>query len=85
VAEFVPGYIVEGWLGIGAPAGTPAEIIAKLNDAASAGVADATTRSKLAELGTVPTAMKPDAGRKLMVAETEKWAKVIKYAGIKLD
>jgi tripartite-type tricarboxylate transporter receptor subunit TctC len=85
VAESVPDYIVEGWLGIGAPAGTPAEIITKLNDATTAGLADAQTRGKLVELGTVPTAMKPDAYRKLIAEESEKWAKVIKFAGIKLD
>jgi tripartite-type tricarboxylate transporter receptor subunit TctC len=85
VAESVPDYIVEGWLGIGAPVGTPAEIIGKLNDAVTAGLADATTRSKLIELGTVPTAMKPDVYRKLMAAEGDKWAKVIKFAGIKMD
>jgi tripartite-type tricarboxylate transporter receptor subunit TctC len=85
VTETVPDYIVEGWLGIGAPTGTPAEIIAKLNDTASAGVADATTRRKLIELGTVPTAMKPDVYRKLIADERNKWAKVIEFAGIKLD
>lgn len=85
VAEFVPDYIVQGWLGIGAPAGTPVDVIGKLNDAARAGLADATTRGKLIELGSLPIAMTPDDCRKLIAEERDKWAKVIKFAGIKLD
>jgi tripartite-type tricarboxylate transporter receptor subunit TctC len=85
VAETVPDYVVEGWLGIGAPAGTPAAIIDKLNNTVGAAIADANARNRLAELGTIPTAMTPDAYRKLAIEEDEKWAKVIKFAGIKMD
>ncbi|HUD89171.1 MAG TPA: tripartite tricarboxylate transporter substrate binding protein [Xanthobacteraceae bacterium] len=85
VAEFVPGYEVEGWLGFGAPAGTPADIIGKLNQEISAGVADPGLRAHLADLGNVPMAMTPDQYRKLIADENDKWAKVIKFAGIKLD
>jgi tripartite-type tricarboxylate transporter receptor subunit TctC len=85
VGEFVPGYEVEGWLGFGAPSGTPADIIGKLNQEISAGVADPGLRAHLVDLGNVPTAMTPDQYRKLIADENEKWAKVIKFAGIKLD
>jgi tripartite-type tricarboxylate transporter receptor subunit TctC len=85
VGEFVPGYEVEGWLGFGAPAGTPADIIGKLNQEISAGVADPGLRAHLVALGNVPLAMTPDQYRKLIADENEKWAKVIKFAGIKLD
>jgi len=85
VAEFVPGYEVEGWLGFGAPAGTPADIIGKLNQEISAGVADPGLRAHLVDLGNVPMAMTPDQYRKLIADENDKWAKVIKFAGIKLD
>jgi tripartite-type tricarboxylate transporter receptor subunit TctC len=85
VAEFVPGYEVEGWLGFGAPAGTPADIIGKLNQEISAGVVDPGLRTHLVDLGNVPMAMTPDQYRKLIADENDKWAKVIKFAGIKLD
>jgi tripartite-type tricarboxylate transporter receptor subunit TctC len=85
VGEFVPGYEVEGWLGFGAPAGTPADIIGKLNQEISAGVADPGLRAHLVDLGNVPMAMTPDQYRKLIADENDKWAKVIKFAGIKLD
>jgi tripartite-type tricarboxylate transporter receptor subunit TctC len=85
VAESVPGYEVEGWLGFGAPAGMPADIIGKLNQEISAGVADPGLRAHLVDLGNVPMAMTPEQYRKLIADENEKWAKVIKFAGIKLD
>jgi tripartite-type tricarboxylate transporter receptor subunit TctC len=85
VTEFVPGYEVEGWLGFGAPTGTSADIIAKLNREISAGIADDTLRTRLVDLGNVPTQMSPAEYAKLFAAENEKWAKVIKFAGIKLD
>jgi tripartite-type tricarboxylate transporter receptor subunit TctC len=85
VTEFVPGYVVEGWLGFGAPTGTPADIIGKLNQEISAGIADDTLRTRLTDLGNVPTKMSPAEYGKLFAEENEKWAKVIKFAGIKLD
>jgi tripartite-type tricarboxylate transporter receptor subunit TctC len=85
VAEFVPGYEVEGWLGFGAPAGTPAGIVGKLNQEISAGVVDPNLRAHLVDLGNVPMPMTPDQYRKLIADENDKWAKVIKFAGIKLD
>ncbi len=85
VNEFVPGYVVLGWLGIGATAGTPAEIVAKLNAEIVAGLADDNVRSHLVNLGSVPTKMTPVEYGKLFAEEKEKWAKVIKFAGIKMD
>jgi tripartite-type tricarboxylate transporter receptor subunit TctC len=85
VNEFVPGYEVLGWLGFGATAGTPADIIDKLNREISAGIADDALRSRLVGLGNVPTKMTPAEYRKLIADENDKWAKVIKFAGIKLE
>jgi tripartite-type tricarboxylate transporter receptor subunit TctC len=83
VADFVPGYDASGWNGIGAPKSTPNEVIAQLNNEVNAGLTDPTLRSRFAELGgtTLPGST-ADFG-KLISDETEKWAKVIKFAGIK--
>ena len=85
VGDAVPGYEVDGWLGVGAPAGTPPDIIATLNKHISDGLADPTIKPKLVELGFVPTPMTADAWGKFVAGETEKWAKVIKFAGVKLE
>jgi tripartite-type tricarboxylate transporter receptor subunit TctC len=83
IGEVVPGYEVEGWLGIGAPNGTAAEAIDTLNRAINAGLADAKTRTSLVDLGDVPTALTSAEYRKLIADEYDKWAKVFKFAGIK--
>jgi tripartite-type tricarboxylate transporter receptor subunit TctC len=85
IAEFVPGYEVEGWLGLGAPSATPTEVIDKLNQGINAGIDDAGVRKRLVDLGNVPTKMSPTEYGKLIALENEKWGKVIKFAGIKLD
>jgi tripartite-type tricarboxylate transporter receptor subunit TctC len=85
IAEFVPGYEVEGWLGFGAPSATPPEIIDKLNREINAGIDDPVIRKRLVDLGNVPTKMTPAEYGKLIAIENEKWGKVIKFAGIKLD
>ena len=85
IAEFVPGYEVEGWLGFGAPSATPPEIVDKLNREINAGIDDPGVRKRLVDLGNVPTKMSPAEYGKLIADENEKWAKVIKFAGIKLD
>jgi tripartite-type tricarboxylate transporter receptor subunit TctC len=85
VGEFVPGYEASTWSGVGAPKGTPAEIIDKLNKEINAGLADPKIKARLADLdGTVLPGSPADFGR-LIADETEKWAKVIKFAGIKAD
>jgi tripartite-type tricarboxylate transporter receptor subunit TctC len=83
VAAFVPGYEASGWSGLAAPKNTHAEIIAKLNQAIGAGLADTKLLARLADLGAVPMAMAPADFGKLIADETEKWAKVIRAANIK--
>jgi tripartite-type tricarboxylate transporter receptor subunit TctC len=85
MAEFVPGYEATAWYGLGAPKGTPAEIVDTLNDAVNLGLADSKIKRRLADLGGDPMPMTPaDFGRHL-ADETEKWAKVIRIAGIKAE
>ncbi len=83
VADFVKGFEASTWQGIGAPTGTPAEIIDSLNKEINAALADPKIKSRLADLGSIPTPMSPADFEKLIVAETEKWAKVIRAANIK--
>jgi tripartite-type tricarboxylate transporter receptor subunit TctC len=83
VAEFVPGYEAYVWDGIGAPKNTPADIIEKLNKQINTVLADADMKARLAVLGTEPMVMTPSEFGKLIADETAKWAKVIKFAGIK--
>ena len=85
VAEFVPGYEASNWYGIGAPKATPVEIIDKLNKEISAGLADPNMKAQLADLGGTVLAGSPADFGKLIANETEKWAKVVKFAGIKAD
>jgi tripartite-type tricarboxylate transporter receptor subunit TctC len=82
VAEFVPGYEATGWLGLGAPAGTPAAIIDTLNKAVAEGLADPKFKARLSELGVVVNPMTPAAFAGYIAAETQKWAKVVKFADI---
>src|SRR6476660_6077790 len=82
VAEFVPGYEASGLFGVGAPRNTPNEIVDRLNRTINAGLADARTSAKLVELGGTVLAGSPDDFGKLIVDEIEKWAKVVKFAGI---
>jgi len=83
IGEFVAGYEASGWQGFVAPRNTPIEIIDKLNSVINAGLANPTINARLAELsGSVLPGSPADFG-KLIAEETEKWAKVIKSAGIK--
>jgi len=83
VGEFVPGYEASFWHGLGAPKGTPVEIVDKLNNEIKVGLADPKTKSRLVDLGGAVLAGSPADFGKLIVEETEKWAKVIKFADIK--
>ena len=85
VAETVPGFEASTWQGIGAPKGTPPEIIERLNRQINAALADPKIKGRLADLGSIPTPMSPADFKKLIVAETEKWAKVIRTANITLQ
>ena len=82
VGDFVPGYEASVG-GIGAPKDTPTEIVDKLSTEINAILADARLRSRYAALGSVPHPTSPAEFGKLIAAETEKWAKVIAFAGIK--
>jgi tripartite-type tricarboxylate transporter receptor subunit TctC len=83
VADFVPGYEASGWQGVGAPKSTPTEIVEKLNREINAALADPKMKARLLDLGGVPLPLTPAEFGKLLADDTEKWAKVIKFAGIK--
>jgi tripartite-type tricarboxylate transporter receptor subunit TctC len=83
IGDFVPGYEVTGWAGIGAPRNTPAAIVDALNAAINAGLADAALKGRLLAIGSLPIALSSADYGKVFVTETEKWARVIKFAGIK--
>ena len=85
VGEFVPSYEASTWYGVGAPKATPAEIVEKLNKEINASLADPKVQARLADLGgTLMVGSAADFG-KLIADETEKWSKVVKFAGIKAD
>ncbi|MGO9699885.1 MAG: Bug family tripartite tricarboxylate transporter substrate binding protein [Xanthobacteraceae bacterium] len=83
--EFVPGYEGSGWVGAGAPKGTPAEIIEKLNTEINAVIADPKMKPRLVGLGVEPELMTPAQFGKLIADASDKWAEVIKFAGIKAE
>jgi tripartite-type tricarboxylate transporter receptor subunit TctC len=85
MAEFLPGYEAGTWYGVGAPAHTPAEIIAVLNTQINAGLADPKIKASLAGLGSAPMPAAPAAFGKFIADETAKWARVIAFAVIKPD
>jgi tripartite-type tricarboxylate transporter receptor subunit TctC len=83
LGEFVPGYEASIWLGIGAPKATPAEIVNKLNKKINVALADANMKARLADLGGTVLPGSPVDFGKFVGDETDKWAKVVKFAGIK--
>ena len=83
VGEFVPGYEASAWTGVGAPQGTPVEIVRALNAAINAALADPKMQARMSELGASAFAGSPAAFGKFIADETEKWAKVIRAANIK--
>jgi tripartite-type tricarboxylate transporter receptor subunit TctC len=85
VAEFLPGYEASSWEGLGAPKGTPSEIVGRLNKEINAGFADPTFTARLADFGGTPLAGSPADFGRLVAEEIEKWAKVIKFANIKAE
>jgi tripartite-type tricarboxylate transporter receptor subunit TctC len=85
VGEFVTGYEVSSWYGVGAPKSTPAEIVDKLNKEINAGLSDPKIKARLADLGGTPLVVSPADFGRLIAEETEKWAKVVKFTGIKAD
>jgi tripartite-type tricarboxylate transporter receptor subunit TctC len=85
IGDAVPGYTVTGWLGIGAPKGTPTEVVDRLNKEVNAALADPAVKARMAELGSEIFPGSPTDFGKLIADETEKWGKVIRFAGIKAE
>jgi tripartite-type tricarboxylate transporter receptor subunit TctC len=85
VGDFIPGYEASTWCGIGAPKGTPAEVIDKLNKEINAGLVDPKVKARLANMGSTALPGSPADFGKLIAEETEKWAKVVKLSGAKPD
>jgi tripartite-type tricarboxylate transporter receptor subunit TctC len=85
VGEFVPGYEASSWLGVGVPKTTPSEIVDKLNQEINAALADPKMKMRLVDLDFTELAGSPADFAKLIADETEKWAKVVKFSGAKLD
>jgi tripartite-type tricarboxylate transporter receptor subunit TctC len=83
VGDFVPGYEASSWHGIGVPKNTPADIVETLNNEINAVLADPKVIARLAELGAVPMPMTPVQFGQFVANETEKWAKVVRFAAIK--
>jgi len=85
VAETVKDYEASAWFGMGAPKNTPTEIIATLNKAINEILAEPGIKTRLAELGGVPIVATPEEFGKIVQAETEKWEKVVKFAGARVE
>jgi tripartite-type tricarboxylate transporter receptor subunit TctC len=85
VGDFLPGYEMSAWFGVGVPRNTPAAIIDKLNKEINAGLADPGIKARFADLGATVFMGSPADFGKLIADETEKWGKVVKFAGIKAD
>jgi tripartite-type tricarboxylate transporter receptor subunit TctC len=84
-AEFIPDYEISTWYGVGAPKATPASIIDKLNREINVGLADPKLKARFSQLGDIPMPMTPAEFGNLVAADTEKLAKVVKFASIKAE
>jgi tripartite-type tricarboxylate transporter receptor subunit TctC len=85
VGEFVPGYEASAWYGVGVAKNTPDDVVTRLNQEINLGLADPKMKARLAEMGGTVLPGSPADFGKLLADETEKWAKVIKTAGIKAE
>ena len=85
IGDAVPGYAVTGMLGVGAPKGTPPEIVERLNQEVNAALADPALKARMADLSSEIFTGSPADFAKIIAEETEKWAKVVKFAGLKAD
>ena len=85
IHEFLPGYEASGWYGIAVPKDTPPEIVERLNKEVNSGLTDPKTKQRLADLGCLIIAGSPADFASFIAGETEKWARVIRTAGIKAE
>jgi tripartite-type tricarboxylate transporter receptor subunit TctC len=85
VAEFVPGYESSQWYGLGAPRATPVELIDKLNKEVNGALTNPKFRARLAEIGATPLAGSPADFGRLIADDTDKWGRVVKFSGTKID
>jgi tripartite-type tricarboxylate transporter receptor subunit TctC len=85
VADVIPDFEAIAWFGVGAPKATPAEVIAKLNEQINASLSEPKLAARFAELGATPMLLSPADADAFVAAETEKWAKAVKFAGAKVD
>ncbi len=85
IGEYVPGYEMSAWFGVGVPKGTPAEVIDKINKEINAGLADPKMKERFTDLGGIAIGGSPADFGTLIADETAKWAKVIRAANIKAD
>jgi tripartite-type tricarboxylate transporter receptor subunit TctC len=83
IGDTIPGYEASSWAGLGAPRGTPPGIVETLRREVAAALADPAVRARLDDLGSAPWPLGPDAFGAYIATETEKWAKVVKFAGVK--
>jgi len=85
IGEFIPGYEMSAWFGVGLPKGTPAEVINKINKEINAALADPKMMARFTELGGIAIGGSPADFGSLIADETEKWAKVVRAANIKAE
>jgi len=85
IADFVPGYEASQWYGLIAAKDTPTDVIVKLNQEVNAALAAPKMKARLADFGGVPFSSSPQGFRNFIVAETDKWAKVVKFSGATID
>ena len=85
VADFLPGYEASAWYGLAAPKGTPRDIVEALNKATNAVLTDPAAKTRFGELGAILLPGSAADFGKLLADETEKWGKVVKFAGAKVD
>jgi len=85
IAETVPGYEASAWFGVGAPRATPTDIVNRLNHEINACLTDPVLQARIADLGGIAVMGSPSDFGKLILEETEKWAKVVKFAGAKAE